>query len=138
MPEQEQQKSSPILVAVYGSLLSDMGNHRVMGRADGKLLGTDVLPKNYTMTSNGAFPYLYPEGSDPVHVEVYEVPESGLTGPLDSLEGYSASNPAHSFYVRHLVDTKYGQAWIYFHNSPLKSDTRAVVPNGDWKSYKNN
>lgn len=126
------------LVAVYGSLLSGLGNHSVMKRAEGKLVGEFTTPAEYTMVSLGGFPGLHKQGSTAIKVEVYEVKESGLKGPLDSLEGYNEDDPSRSFYIREKIQTPYGDAWIYFYNGTSHIDVNRIVESGDWKDYKNN
>lgn len=124
------------LVAVYGSLLTGLGNHGRMVQAEGKLLGEDTLAPEYTMISLGGFPGLYKEGTTPIKVEVYEVSTEGLEGPLDRLEGYNKENPTNSMYIREKVPTIYGDAWIYFYNSQRRSD-RNIVESGDWRAFRN-
>lgn len=93
----------PIRVAVYGTLKKGRGNHRVMENAGGKLLGEDVVPAKLYAYCQG-FPSLTLEPYHGVLIEVYEVEN---LSPLDRLEGYP------SFYNRSVIDTQYGQAWIY-------------------------
>lgn len=131
------------LVAVYGSLLTGLGNHRVMTRAEGELLGEDTTYADFTMISLGGFPGLFkePQGEGTkIKIEVYKVPEKGLLGPLDSLEGYSPNFPKSSMYIRELIKTTFGDAWIYIYNSRSDKDQfkDRIVESGDWREYKSN
>jgi gamma-glutamylcyclotransferase (GGCT)/AIG2-like uncharacterized protein YtfP len=105
-----------ILVAVYGSLRQGLGNHRVIGMANGELVDTGKTVDNYNMYSLGAFPSVSLQHSShgvPLVVEVYRTDEAGLTGPLDGLEGYP------HFYNRTQVDVvldnsgEVVKAWVY-------------------------
>lgn len=127
------------LVAVYGSLLTGLHNHSVMKSAKGTLLGEDVTHKNYKMVSLGSYPGLFEVEQSTgvgIKIEVYEVPESGLKGPLDWLEGYSEDDEAGSMYIRKKIPTVYGDAWIYMYNPRSEHDMfDRVVESGDWRSY---
>lgn len=120
------------LVAVYGSLLKGLGNHGVMQHAQGDLIASG------TISDFGLYPYCrtaYPciaELEDGiVHVEVYEVNDSGLR-VLDMLEGYP------DFYNRKKVNVTankvYTDVWVYYHEE-LDQDLE-LIPHGDWKKYK--
>lgn len=111
-------------VAVYGSLRKGLGNHRLLEHAT--FIGKDQIP-NFEMYSLGAFPFIRPsETTNLITIEVYEV-DSDQFARLDMLEGYP------SFYDRKLVNTEYGEAWIYFiDQSPRDHDH---VVEGDWVEY---
>ena len=71
-----------------------------------------------------------------VAVEVYEAPQDTLEASkvltqLDTYEGYSASSPEHSLYLRKPVFTEDGQeVFIYEYNHPVSEDQ--LIPSGDW------
>ncbi len=114
------------LVAVYGSLREGLSNHDLLGNS--KKVGDDIIG-GWIMRSLTSFPYIHPSSrgdSDTIHIEVYEVEEDQMK-ILDRLEGYPA------FYDRKVVETKYGEAWIYFID---KVGEQVVVKNGDWKEFK--
>jgi gamma-glutamylaminecyclotransferase len=92
------------LVFVYGTLKRGCGNHGVMVRAGGKLLGPGEVD-GYACVDTPWYPYAVPRAGATIAGEVYAVAN---LGPLDRLEGY----PSH--YDRALADTRFGQAWIYF------------------------
>tara|TARA_B100001063_G_scaffold227047_2_gene237152 strand:- start:2805 stop:3224 length:420 start_codon:yes stop_codon:yes gene_type:complete len=124
-----------VLVAVYGSLRQGLGNHRVIGFANGELVDSGKTVNNYNMYSLGAFPSVSLEHSGhgtPLVVEVYRTDEEGLTGPLDGLEGYP------TFYNRTKVDVvlddsgEVVSAWIYH----IDEEKDEPVLDGDWFKYK--
>jgi len=53
-------------VFVYGSLLSHMGNHRILG--DSKMLGISRSPKNFAMIDLGYYPGVIINESHPGNV----------------------------------------------------------------------
>jgi len=110
-------------VAVYGSLLSNKGNHCLLEGS--KYIGTTLTPPEYTMYSLGGFPCIALEGGTPIHVEVYEVDES-VFGMLDRLEGYP------SFYNRKEIETELGTAWIYYISDVNYLGKLNVVTSGRW------
>lgn len=71
------------LLFVFGTLKAGFGNHVVMQRAGGELVGTATLP-GYEMFSFGGFPGIRPKQGAVVHGELYTVKS---LRPLDSLEG---------------------------------------------------
>lgn len=125
------------LVAVYGSLLSGLSNHRVMERAKGKLVGSGESIMNIDMYSLGGFPSIslkHSEHGNTIRVEVYEVDDEGMK-PLNALEGYRGEGH-NNFYDRSLIDVKLDngdvvEAFIY-HIDEQKS---APVVDGDWREY---
>ena len=124
---------SDVLVAVYGSLRKGLGNHRVMEIAKGELVDAGYTSKNCNLYDLGAFPSVslaHSSANKPVRVEVYQVPEDGVTGPLDGLEGYP------HFYNRTVinVDLDNGevvQAWLYH----IDAEKSKLVESGDWVKY---
>lgn len=122
-------------VAVYGSLLKGLGNHGLL--ANSTLLGEDTTSSNYTMYDLGSFPGLLEGGNNAYTIEVYEVDAHTLQR-LDWLEGYNEAHPERSFYNRHMIQTIYGEAYIYYLNDDKLSMTNRVVTNSSWRDYKNN
>jgi len=114
------------LVAVYGTLKSGFGNHRVLGE-EAEFMGNDVLD-NWSMYSYGHFPFVVPteDAGDKIYVEVYAIPNLRRT---DALEGYHEGYDG--FYDRKKVATIFGDAWIYFF--PEKPDRNYPrVESGVW------
>lgn len=115
------------LAAVYGSLRRGFGNNRVLGNS--KFLGEDKTEEEYTMYSLGAFPAIVPEGNTAIHIEVFEMENDATLTRLDALEGYP------SFYDRKVIETKYGNAYIYFIAGTRWSEDR-IVESGNWADCK--
>ena len=129
----------PNLVAVYGSLLSPLHNHGVMkklGEDHYTFLGHDKTEPKFTLFPLGGFPGIHENGDTAVEIEVYLVSDELLEGPLDTLEGYDKNNPSESFYIRKLIPTKYGEAWIYIYNGPNRYGMS--IEDGSWLNYVNN
>lgn len=123
------------LVAVYGSLLTGLGNHRIMALARGDLIGRGKSVDNYDMFSMGAFPSVslaHSEHGTPLVVEVYSVDKRGLTGPLDALEGYPRFYNRTQIPVQ-LENGEVVDAWIYH----IDEKREVPVPNGDWRMFYN-
>lgn len=125
------------LVAVYGSLLSGLHNHRVMEHAKGVLLDEGYSVENINMYSMGSFPSIslaHNSHGNPIKVQVYEVPEEGMPH-LDRLEGYREDSSSN-FYNRSPIQVVLSngdevEALIYHIDRELDSP----VLDGDWKSY---
>lgn len=122
-------------VFVYGSLLTGLGNHRLLSRGfHGSVIsyGADRMIWPGEMLSLGAFPGLIKKDQlSTIIGEVYEVDEETFER-LDNLEGYP------SFYDREQRRTKNGHlVWVYFLNSPERDFYKgeAVVEDGDWRKY---
>lgn len=120
------------LVAVYGSLRSGLGNHRLLTSAPRQDDG--IIPDGeFYMVSLGGFPGLIPPHeplykSTPIVVEVYEVDSNQRAISLDGLEGYP------SFYDRKQVVLEDGRCcWVYFLDDSYSK--HPWVSNGDWKDF---
>jgi gamma-glutamylaminecyclotransferase len=114
-------------VACYGSLKSGFPNNRVLGRS--KFMGEFKTQPLYTMYSLGGYPGIVDGGDTPIVCECYEVDEDTMLR-LDCLEGYP------SFYNRSLIDTPYGEAWVYHLAQPERYSNRPVVESGVWEQPK--
>lgn len=111
-------------VAVYGSLREGLGNHRVIQGA--KKIGTTRV-QGFDMYSMSAFPFVT-HGTGEITVEVYEVPDLRYAQGLDGLEGYP------SFYDREVIETEFGEAWLYFIDGN-NLELYEPVPDGDWVEF---
>lgn len=137
-----------IPVFVYGSLLSNLGNHRVI--SDGiRIAGEYTTSKHYKMISLGGFPGVlrrqkpsqFEHASEqirrhsiyrPIKGELYKVNKKILRG-LDALEGNG------SFYTRYRVPiNKFTgkTAWMYIlNNSRGYYDTYALASTNENRIY---
>lgn len=113
------------LVAVYGSLRKGLGNHGVLG--DSELLGTTQV-HGFEMISLGGFPAIY-DGEGEITIEVYSMDSEMTAKNLDMLEGYP------TFYNRKIIETEFGDAWVYFFDNPTRYP-QIKVEEGDWVVYR--
>lgn len=127
--------SNRTLVAVYGTLLSGLHNHVLLEMVDGdvRALGPGMADFYAVMYSAGGFPILSMMEPDakPL-VELYEVGDKTLA-LLDQLEGY----PGWYDRTERSFKSSTGEsvrAFIYHQNDC--SDTLEVVPNGDWRKFR--
>ena len=120
-------------VFVYGSLLSGMGNHSLLGNS--KKLGESKSPAGFKMVDLGYFPGVVKseDGIGDVVGEVYEVDDDTMRR-LDRLEGYNSINPDNGFYNRIEINTDFGTAFMYTVNHGFTRGGK-FVENGDWKAY---
>ena len=119
------------LVAVYGTLRQGHGNHRCMERAQGVFKFKGHTKENFNMYSLGGFPIVsmaHSSHEQSVVVEVYQASDEGVTGPLDTLEGYP------HFYNRTQIDVVDGEGnvtegvWMYH----IDEEQRSPIKSGDW------
>ena len=123
-------------VFVYGSLLAGFGNHGLLKEAT--FLGEDETPEGFGIVSLGGFPgALHVDGNKKVIGEVYEVNEDNFKR-LDRLEGYNSERPTNGFYNRELINTKFGEAYIYTINGEYRSKTNPIIDSGSWREYVDN
>ena len=122
-------------VFVYGSLLSGMGNHRLLEESN--FVGTSHSPTGFGLIDLGYFPGAIRANDDKRIIgEVYEVDDLTLQR-LDRLEGYNPTRPEHGLYNRIEIMTKFGSAFMYIYNHGSMRTTNDVTE-GDWRTYYNN
>lgn len=121
------------LVAVYGSLLSGLGNHRVIQGENTEFLGEFTSEPVYSLYSLGGFPGLKENGSTAVKMEVYSV-DDDVALDIDCLEGYQEGRPA-TFYDKKSIETPWGTASVYIYVDDISEDR--LVESGDWKEFVN-
>lgn len=115
-------------VFVYGILKRGLAND---SRA--KLVGEAVM-EGYALYDVGAFPAAVPDPQYIVRGLVYEI-EDDLLINLDRIEGYREEDEEGSFYIRRVVSTDHGDAWMYIYNQ--RYDHLQLIENGEWKSNNN-
>ena len=116
-------------VAVYGSLLTDLGNHGLL--EESTLLGDFRVILPFKMISLGGFPGLLESDiSNYISLEIYEVDED-TSKSLDRLEGYP------HFYNKKVIPITegYEAVEIYFLNNERGYNDHTVVESGDWKAF---
>lgn len=122
------------LVAVYGSLLSGLGNHhwmKALGEEHYELKGEVTLETGFELFPLGGYPGIQ-EGDHPLVVEVYAVTDELLRGPLDGLEGYTEGRTP-TFYDRRTIDTPFGKTFIYYFVRGREG--RPIIEDGNWRKY---
>lgn len=120
-----------ILIAVYGSLRKEMGNHRLLENAN--YLGEFDTTPNFSLYSLGGYPGLKQDGETSVKMEVYEVtPEEARR--VDNLEGYTPGASDNNFYDKIQIETPYGWAGTYVFVPSITG--RTLVKSGDWKEFR--
>ena len=126
------------MVAVYGSLLSGLGNHGFLSGGssilvgEGRANGLDLYP--YAGTS---FPAAcLAEDDRSIKVEVYNVDDRTMAS-LDMLEGFPAFYNRRLTTVR-LEDGSKVQAWVYFlkEDSASRGGQLKRIEHGDWRRYR--
>lgn len=115
------------LYAVYGSLKEGYGNNPVMGKS--VLVGTTRTEPKFEMYSLGGFPGIKP-GKSTIEIEVFEVMEPETERAIDRLEGYTAGNEKNNFYNKEVINTEFGEAFIYTYNYNINEDSK--IENGKW------
>ncbi len=118
-------------VAVYGTLKRGCSNHTALAGAT--FLGEDVLSQ-ITLFHLGDYPGAVLLPSKGVQIEVYELDASRLA-TLDALEEYVPGSPDNSLYVRDLIQTRYGDAWIYLYQKEVADCP--VITHGNWCDHPN-
>lgn len=111
-----------MLVAVYGTLRKGFHNHVLLEGS--KFLGETKTEPKFNMYGN-LIPWITNNGDTSIAIEVYEVEEETFQR-LDWLEGYP------SYYDRQVIDTEFGEAWIYFRYGAAENK----ISSGDWKKFQ--
>jgi len=116
-------------IAVYGTLRQGEGNHHRI--ESGKLLGTCLTPKGFTMFDNGGFPFVFPEGNGSIKIEVFEVTDEQVIRSIYRLEGYTGiRNHPNNWYDTVDVDTEFGTAIMFVSKARPQLP---IIKSGDWK-----
>lgn len=95
------------LVFVYGTLKSTM-SARMQSIPNARLLGEEIIGPGFIMVDLGLFPAVVLDTVSVgcVHGEVWSMPLQYLSW-LDAYEDYP------SLYLRSLINTSHGAAWVY-------------------------
>jgi gamma-glutamylcyclotransferase (GGCT)/AIG2-like uncharacterized protein YtfP len=120
------------LIAVYGCLRKGLSMHGYLS-SNSVYIGMYDTDPIYDMYSIKSFPGLVKRGNTSIRMEVYEITE-GVLDNIDGLEGVSSIHDDLSMFLRELVETPYGDAYIYFYNEEVKN--RVKVDCGDWVEFK--
>jgi len=126
------------LVFFYGTLMAGFDRRRKAG-IDDKLTYIGRGSIKAALFDLGLYPAAVPAPDRQVWGEVYEVTDAETVLPaLDTIEGFSPSQPDTSLYLRTRVDVTLpdgarGPAWVYFYNAPLGRARRIL--SGDYLEH---
>lgn len=117
-----------VLVAVYGTLRPGYGNHDRLLKNQSTHLGTTSY-EGMAMISRGYFPAAFFKKGEKIVIDVFSVNNS-VAKSLDNLEGYP------HFYDRKIIDTEYGEAWVYFIQEHENDNPDDYIKDGDWSKFR--
>jgi gamma-glutamylcyclotransferase (GGCT)/AIG2-like uncharacterized protein YtfP len=147
-------RNDKVLVFVYGSLLSNLGNHhRLVGST---FIGEDSI-RAKLFTCNWSWPFIIFSNSnkDRVVGEVYEVTYQDVCNSLDHLEGYHRNHCSthdkncRCLFLRKKATTRLGRrVWVYEGGHELKTLSMSYTGNvvdfhknhiksGNWRTALN-
>jgi gamma-glutamylcyclotransferase (GGCT)/AIG2-like uncharacterized protein YtfP len=117
-----------VKVFVYGTLKQGFRAHHML-EPEGKLLGATKVPG--VLISCGHYPGLVPDRLCEVHGEVWEIPETKVTG-LDFYEGV-----ARGLFTRHTIPGPFGEMYYYQYETKMGTnlnDYVLVAKEGVWRN----
>jgi len=126
------------LVFFYGTLMSGF-KRRGRDRIDAKLIPVGRGWIHAALFDLGLYPGAIPASDTKVWGEVHRMTDSdAVLRELDLIEGYTASEPDTSLYMRSqtpvtLEDGRLETAWTYFYNAPLGGAQR--IESGDYLDH---
>lgn len=120
------------LIAVYGCLRKGLNMHGNLS-SDSIYIGNYDTEPIYDMYSIKSFPGVVKNGNTSIRMEVYEVSEKTLDH-IDGLEGVSSIHDDLSLFIKELIETPYGDAYLYIYNEDIKNKVK--VDCGDWLQFK--
>jgi gamma-glutamylcyclotransferase (GGCT)/AIG2-like uncharacterized protein YtfP len=110
-----------IRLFAYGTLKN--GFHNAFYLQDARYLGEFTTDPGYSMYNFGNYPAVSEIGITSIQGEVYEISEQQLAS-TDRLEWYP------EFYQRVLIETRFGEAWMYVVPEQLCTDNTKI--SGNW------
>ena len=126
-------------IAVYGSLLSGLGNHDVIKRhimrGGAEFVAEDTI-RGFNLYAVSSFPGIKRHETDPtkeVKVELYDVDESALRS-VRMLEGYNPESDHNTFYDEIETPTdSHGNVKVYLYMPKIYEQD--LVEHGDWRKF---
>ncbi len=121
----------PNHIFVYGTLRRGQHACRTFGlEQHGEFIGTKTLD-DARLFNLGSFPGIHlGEGLGTVTGDLFKIMDDSLLDHLDSYEGYRASSPGSSLYLRKVVEVDGVPAWVYEYNSDVPASRD--IASGDW------
>lgn len=110
----------------YGTLR--FGEHNAAFLSQAAYCGRHQTPAGYTLFDTGAYPAAVVHGGTSLIGDVYRI-STETFALLDTLEGYPV------FYSRRLIDTPFGNAWIYLWAADINPAWPAIA-SGDWCQHR--
>jgi gamma-glutamylcyclotransferase (GGCT)/AIG2-like uncharacterized protein YtfP len=125
------------LVFFYGTLMTGFDRRGRLG-LDDQLTFRGRGWIRAALFDLGLYPAAVPASDGQVWGELFEVTDPlRVLAALDEIEGYDASTPDTSLYVRRQVtvhlDEASADAWAYFYNAPLGQALR--IASGDYLAH---
>ena len=114
------------LCFVYGSLMRNMGNHRVLASA--RFVRAAHTAASFTLHDLGAYPGMIGGGTTRIHGELYEVDVRTLAA-LDRLERHP------TFYRRQEIALSGGGRASAYLLPVERFGTYPIVVGGDWRAH---
>ena len=118
-------------VAVYGSLMKGLYNHKQLGD-NPKYLGEFYSEPVFSLYAVSTYPGLKRNGSTSVRFEVYDISVDDIKN-VDRLEGYYGKNSSSNLYNKFVMNSPYGKVICYEYNKSINKDK--LVESGNWKEY---
>lgn len=107
------------LVAVYGTLKRNEGNHSIMQKSDSSYVGTTITEDRYDLHDGWGYPRVVFDGNtSKIQVEVFNVKN---LEPMDRLEGHPTFFERKQIKVVGIEEP----VWMYFH-PPISNKTSVL------------
>ena len=121
-------------IVLYGSLMRGLGAMDELGASERlRFVGPSIVTGE--LFDLDRYPGLR-HGDGRVIAELYALLDVEVVRDLDEFEGYSASRPRESLYIREkvaLIEPKGAEAWVYVYNEVPDASTRII--GGDWRAH---
>lgn len=121
-------------IALYGSLMRGFGVMDELGIGDRiRFVGPCIVKGE--LFDLGRYPGMR-HGDGRVIGELYALLEVDVIVDLDEFEGYAASRPRESLYLREtvtLIEPPGVESWVYVYNDVPDASRRIV--SGDWRAH---
>ena len=121
-------------IALYGSLMRGLGAMDELGIGDRlRFVGPCIVTGE--LFDLGRYPGMR-HGYGRIVAELYAMLDVDVFEKLDEFEGFAASRPRESLYLREtvaLIEPEGAKTWVYVYNGVPDASTRIV--GGDWRQH---
>ena len=114
------------LLFVYGTLKSDQNKNYLLKSLNGKFLGQFATPPVYDFMDLGYYPAAMKGGNISILGEVWEVDNMSAVDMYEGVPG---------LYTRDIINTDYGEAYMYFLTDIRSHEYAVEIPDGVWEGY---